>query len=242
MEIFPAIDLSGGQVVRLRQGDYGDRQVYGSDPVRIARAFLAQGARNLHVVDLDGAKAGEAKNADSIRALCALPGLFVQVGGGIRDEKRIEELLGCGAGRVILGTAAVRNFPFVEDMAQKYGGQIAVGVDARDGRAAVAGWLEDTGVDALEFCGKLATAGVRTVIYTDIAKDGELSGANLAAYRALREIPIDVVASGGVSFEHELAALRDMGTYGAIIGKALYVKKLDLARCIALADAKGDMA
>ena len=238
MEIFPAIDLSGGQVVRLRQGDYEDKQVYGNEPAFTALSFLSQGAKNLHVVDLDGAKAGEARNAEAIRALCALPGLFVQVGGGIRDEVRIMELLELGAGRVILGTVAIRNFTFVEEMVKKYGARIAVGVDARDGKVAVSGWLETTEVDSITFCHRLADAGVNTVIYTDISRDGELAGTNLAAYRALREIKIDVVASGGISFEHELAALRDMGTYGAIIGKALYVKKLELTRCIALAQGK----
>lgn len=238
MEIFPAIDLSGGQVVRLRQGDYEDKQVYGNDPAFIAQGFREQGAKNLHVVDLDGAKAGMARNAEAIRELCAIDGLFVQVGGGVRDEARIVQLLELGAGRVILGTVAVKNFPFVEEMVKKYGARIAVGVDARDGKVAVSGWLETTEVDSLVFCKRLADTGVRTVIYTDIAKDGELGGANLAAYRALREIGLDVVASGGISFEHELAALRDMGTYGAIIGKALYVRKLELARCIAIAQGR----
>ena len=239
MEIFPAIDLSGGQVVRLRQGDYADMQVYSADPERVARDFLAQGAKNLHVVDLDGAKDGQAVNTEAIRSLCGIEGLFVQVGGGIRDESRIEQVLALGAKRVILGTVAVKNFPFVEDMAKKYGECIAVGVDARDGRVAVSGWLETTDVDSLAFCKRLRDACVRTVIYTDIAKDGELKGANLDAYRALREIDgLQVVASGGISFEHEIAALRDMGTYAAILGKALYVGKLTLNRAIAIAAGK----
>ena len=238
MEIFPAIDLSGGQVVRLRQGRYEDKQVYGSDPVSTARSFLTQGARNLHVVDLDGAKTGRAENADAVRLLCTIPGLFVQVGGGIRDEARVEELLSFGAGRVILGTAAIRNFSFVKDMAKKYSSHIAAGVDARDGKAAISGWLETTGVDALSLCERLADAGIETVIFTDIARDGRLMGANLAAYRALRKIHIHVIASGGISFEPELAVLQAMGIYGAIIGKALYEAKLDLGRCIAIADEK----
>lgn len=236
MEIFPAIDLSGGRVVRLRQGDYTDMQVYGTDPVQTARDFMKQGAVNLHVVDLDGAKDGRAVNTDAIRALCGIKELFVEVGGGIRDEARIEQTLALGAGRVILGTVAVRNFPFVEQMAKKYGERIAVGVDARDGRVAVEGWLETTELDSLEFCRRLRDVFVRTVVYTDIAKDGELSGANLDAYRALRDLDgLDVVASGGISFEHEIAALRDMGTYAAILGKALYVNKLSLVRALAIA-------
>lgn len=236
MEIFPAIDIRGGQVVRLRQGDYADMQVYSSDPVRTAEQFMAQGAVNLHVVDLDGAKEGDAVNFDVIRSIAKLRGLFVQVGGGIRDEARIEQYLSLGVGRVILGTVAVRNFSFVESMVRLYGDQIAVGVDAREGYVAVSGWLENTGLDSFTFCERLRDAGVATVIYTDIAKDGELSGTNLDAYRRLRELQgLNIIASGGISFEHELAALRDMGTYGAILGKALYVKKLDLARAILIA-------
>lgn len=238
MEVFPAIDLSDGQVVRLRQGRYEDKQVYNSDPAFIARSFQMQGARNLHVVDLDGAKTGRAENEDAVRLLCAIPGLFVQVGGGIRNEARIEELLSLGAGRVILGTAAVRNFAFVKDMVQKYGSHIAVGVDARGGKAAVSGWMETTEVDALLLCERLADMGVKTVIFTDIARDGGLNGANIASYRALQKISIDIIASGGISFESELAVLHAMDIYGAIIGKALYEAKLDLRRCISIADGK----
>ncbi len=236
MELFPAIDIRGGQVVRLRQGDYEDMQVYGSDPVRTAEQFIEQGAVNLHVVDLDGAKEGAAVNFDVIRSIAKLRGLFVEVGGGIRDEARIEQYLALGVGRVILGTVAVRNFVFVESMVRLYGDKIAVGVDARDGYIAVSGWLENTGLDSFAFCTRLRDAGVSTVIYTDIAKDGELNGTNLDAYRRLRELHgLNIVASGGISFEHELIALRDMGTYGAILGKALYVKKLDLGRAIRIA-------
>ena len=239
MEIFPAIDIRGGQVVRLRQGDYEDMQVYGNDPVRAAEQFMEQGAVNLHVVDLDGAKEGEAVNFDVIRSIAKLPGLFVEVGGGIRDQDRIEKYLALGVGRTILGTVAVRSFAFVETMVRLYGDKIAVGVDAREGYVAVSGWLENTGLDSFGFCERLRDAGVSTVIYTDIAKDGELGGTNLDAYRRLRELNgLSVVASGGISFEHELVALRDMGTYGAILGKALYVKKLDLSRAIRIA--KGD--
>ncbi|HWR22249.1 MAG TPA: 1-(5-phosphoribosyl)-5-[(5-phosphoribosylamino)methylideneamino]imidazole-4-carboxamide isomerase [Feifaniaceae bacterium] len=236
MEIFPAIDIRGGQVVRLRQGDYGDMQVYGNDPLHAAERFMKEGAVNLHVVDLDGAKEGEAVNFDLIHAIVKLPGLFVEVGGGIRDQERIERYLELGVGRVILGTVAVRNFPFVETMVRLYGDKIAVGVDARNGYVAVSGWLENTGSDSFGFCERLRDAGVSTVIYTDISKDGELNGTNLEACRRLRELGgLNVIASGGISFEHELIALRDMGTYGAILGKALYVKKLELSRAIRIA-------
>lgn len=236
MELYPAVDIRGGQVVRLTQGNYDQMQVYGSSPREAAEDFLRQGAKNLHVVDLDGAKDGEAVNFASIKALCSLPGLFVELGGGIRDEARIEGYLSLGVGRVILGTVAVRNFAFVEEMVKKYGAHIAVGVDARDGFVAVSGWLETTAIDGLAFCRRLKDAGVSTVIYTDIARDGALAGTNLEVYRALRAIQgLAVIASGGISFEEEIAALRDMGTYGAIIGKALYEKKLDLTKLLRVA-------
>ena len=241
MELFPAVDICGGNVVRLSQGDYNRMEVYGNSPRAAAEKFLSQGARNLHVVDLDGAKDGAAVNFDAIREICTLNGLFVEVGGGIRDEARIVSYLELGVQRVILGTVAVRNFAFVEEMVKKYGAHIAVGVDARNGKVAVSGWLEDTAIDAFDFCKRLADAGVKTVIYTDISKDGELVGTNLPAYEALRKLPaLDIVASGGISFEHEIAALRDMGTYAAIIGKALYVNRLDLSRLIRIADHSED--
>ncbi|MDR3121626.1 MAG: 1-(5-phosphoribosyl)-5-[(5-phosphoribosylamino)methylideneamino]imidazole-4-carboxamide isomerase [Clostridiales bacterium] len=241
MEIFPAIDIRGGRVVRLTEGDYGAMKVYGDAPADTAAGFYEQGARNLHVVDLDGAKDGRAVNFDAIRAVCARRGLFIEVGGGIRDEARIERYLALGVGRVILGTVAVQNFRFVEDMVKKYGERIAVGVDARAGRVAVQGWLDVTDVDSFEFCGRLRDAGVATVIYTDIARDGRLGGANLSAYRRLASFaPLHIVASGGISFERELLELRAIGTYAAILGKALYEGKLSLPRAVAIGDGSND--
>ncbi len=238
MEIFPAVDIRGGQVVRLQHGDYDSMQIYGNNPKEQAERFLASGARNLHVVDLDGAKDGNSANFAAIREIASLHDqLFIEVGGGIRTEADIARMLALGVQRVILGTVAVRNFAFIEDMVQVYGEHIAVGVDARDGKVAVQGWLETTQLDSLAFCRQLMEAGVQTVVYTDIAKDGALAGTNLPAYSALREFAaLSVVASGGISYEHELAALRDMGTYAAILGKALYVGQLDLARAIAIGD------
>ena len=239
MELFPAIDISGGQAVRLRQGNYQKKQVYHNDPVSVARLFLAQGARNLHVVDLDGAKEGKAQNLQLLRAICEVKGLFVQIGGGIRDEESVETCLSLGAGRVILGTAAIADFSFLVAMIKKYGSRIAVSVDARDEHIATHGWQTVTKTDALTFCRKLRDAGVKTVIYTDISKDGELSGTNLAAYQKLRNLPeLDIIASGGISFEQEIVALRDRRTYGAIIGKALYESRLSLPKILALADGK----
>ncbi|MGI5891430.1 MAG: 1-(5-phosphoribosyl)-5-[(5-phosphoribosylamino)methylideneamino]imidazole-4-carboxamide isomerase [Bacillota bacterium] len=237
MEIFPAIDLRGGQVVRLTQGDYEQMVVYSQDPLQIADQFKAQGAKNLHIVDLDGAKDGRLVNFDTIKNLMAQGGLFVQVGGGIRDEKRICQYLDLGVNRVILGTVAVTDFAFLQLMINKYQEKIAVGVDAKNGFVAINGWKEITDIPALDFCHKLADIGVKTVIYTDIAKDGALSGTNLEVYRSLSNINLNIVASGGISFESEIRELKNMNIYAAIVGKAIYTNTLDLQKIIALANA-----
>ena len=240
MIIYPAIDLRGGRAVRLTKGDYDRMKVYDGDPAGVARGFRDAGATHLHVVDLDGARLGVPQNAETIRALTGA-GLFTEVGGGIRDEARICEYLDAGVRRVILGTIAVRDFGFVERMVQKYGAQIAVGVDARDGFVAVSGWEETTKLRGVDFCVRLRDADVKTVIYTDIGRDGCLAGANLPLYRELSEIDgLDVIASGGVSFESDIAELAALNLHGAIIGKALYEGKLELGRCIRLA--KGEKA
>lgn len=240
MEIFPAIDIRNGNVVRLTEGDYNRMTVYGSSPLEMAETFIKKGAKNLHMVDLDGAKDGAPVNFDVIKSVSETGKLFTEVGGGIRDEKRIEDYLSLGVNRVILGTVAVRNFKFVEESVKKYGDKIAVGVDARDGKVAVSGWLETTEIDSLDFCRKLRDAGVKTVIYTDISKDGTLSGTNLEIYEKLTEIKgLDVIASGGITFEDEIKKLASMNTYGAIVGKAVYAGKLDLERVLKIA--KGDI-
>lgn len=236
MEIFPAIDLRGGKVVRLTQGDYEQMVVYSQDPLQIAAQFKAQGAKNLHIVDLDGAKDGRLVNFDTIKNLMAQGGLFVQVGGGIRDEKRICQYLELGVNRVILGTVAVTDFAFLQLMVNKYQEKIAVGVDAKNGFVAINGWKEITDIPALDFCHKLADIRVKTVIYTDIAKDGVLSGTNLEVYRSLSNINLDIVASGGISFESEIRELKNMNIYAAIVGKAIYTNTLDLQKIIALAN------
>lgn len=236
MQLFPAIDIRGAKVVRLTKGDYDVMKVYRDNPTEVAKEFLAAGAHNLHVVDLDGARDGSLANFDSIRALANTHGLFIEVGGGIRNMERIEAYLKLGVGRVILGTAAVKNYPFVEQAVKEFGDAIAVGVDAKDGMVAVSGWEEVTEINSLEFCKKLRDTGVKTVIYTDISKDGAMSGTNLEIYKKLSEIKgLDIVASGGITYENEIEALRDMGTYGAILGKALYEGKLDLSRALKLA-------
>lgn len=233
MQIFPAIDLRGGQVVRLYQGDYDSMTVYGQDPCASARHFLAAGAKHLHVVDLDGAKDGTPVNFDSIAAIAKQGGLYMEVGGGIRTEDRIRQYLDLGVDRCILGTVAVTNFDFAARMAQKYGEQIAVGVDARDGFVAINGWQELSKERGVDFCRRLRDAGVRTVIYTDISRDGAEQGTNLPLYRELTGLEgLDITASGGVSSLEELRELRDMGIHAAILGKALYTGRLDLKTVI----------
>lgn len=235
MQIFPAIDIKDGKVVRLTQGDYDRVDVYAEHPADIAKGFAAKGAKNLHVVDLDGARDGKLANFTAIEAAVKGSGMFVQVGGGIRDEERIKRYLDIGVSRVILGTVAVEDFAFTERMAQKYDGKIAVGVDAKDEKIAVKGWLEVTAVNSVEFCKRLSGAGVKTVIYTDIAKDGAMQGTNLAIYERLaRETDLDVIASGGISSVDEISALVQLGTYGAIVGKALYQGVLSLEEVLDL--------
>lgn len=236
MQIFPATDVLGGKVVRLTKGDYGKVKIYADSPCDMAYEFIRSGASNLHIVDLDGARDGTPTNFEVIRSAASIKELFVEVGGGIRDEKRIESYLSLGVGRVILGTAAIRDYPFVERAVKAYGKAIAVGVDARDGFVAVSGWQETTSVNSVDFCKKLRDSGVSTVIYTDISKDGMLSGTNLEVYGKLREIEgLDIVASGGITYESEIKALCDIGIYGAIVGKAVYEGVLDLAKIIKIA-------
>ena len=234
MQIFPAIDLRGGQVVRLYQGDYDRETVYAADPCAVARSFLAAGARYLHVVDLDGARDGMLANFETIAAIVKQGGLYIEVGGGIRTEDRIRRYLDLGVGRCILGTIAVRDFDFTARMAQTYGDRIAVGVDARDGYVAVSGWKELSAERGVDFCRRLRDAGVKTVIYTDISRDGAEVGTNLDLYRELSEIQgLDITASGGVSSIEELKELQRIGTRAAILGKALYTGRLDLKTVIA---------
>ena len=219
MQLFPAIDLRGGKVVRLTQGDYSRMTVYGEDPCAQAREFLAAGAKNLHVVDLDGAKDGTLSNYDTIAALAKQGGLYIEMGGGIRTEERIETYLSLGVGRCILGSD-----------------KIAVGVDAKDGYVAIHGWKEVSAEPGVDFCKRLADAGCTAIIYTDIACDGAMRGTNLGLYRTLaKEVPgVAFTASGGISSEAELLELKKMGTAAAILGKSLYTGALDLARCVQL--------
>ncbi len=235
MLIYPAIDLRGGRVVRLTQGDYQQETVYADDPPSVAAEFTQAGATCLHVVDLDGAKDGAPHNRVVIRRLAETP-LFVEVGGGMRTEADVADTLALGVDRVILGTLAIQDFALTKRLGKQYGEKLAVGVDARDGRVATHGWQTVTDVDSLDFCRRLMDAGIGTVIYTDISCDGLLSGTNLAAYERLQAIDgLRVVASGGVTEEREIEALRELGVYGAIVGKALYTGRLTLSRVLAIA-------
>lgn len=235
MNIYPAIDLRDGKVVRLYQGDYDQMTVYQENPVDVARSFKAAGADYLHLVDLDGAKDGELVNFDTIKAIVEDVDMFVEVGGGIRDEERIKQYLDLGVGRVILGTIAVKDREFLEKMVSVYGERIAVGVDARDGRVAINGWKEITDIDSFEFCEYLRDIGVKAVIYTDISRDGGLQGTNMEVYRKLQEIQgLEITASGGISFIEEIAELKNV-TAAAILGKALYSGLIDLAQAVEMA-------
>ncbi len=232
MEIFPAIDLLDAQVVRLLQGNYDDKTVYNNNVDFVADGFIASGAKNLHLVDLNGARSGKTTNIDAIKKLCK-KGLFIELGGGIRNEDNIKAMLDVGVNRVILGTVAAKDPNFVEAMVQKYGDAIAVGVDAKNGMVAVSGWEQVTQISSIDFCKDMHKRGVNTIIYTDISKDGTLTGTNMEAYKELNKIKgLNIVASGGISFMHEIDELSQMGVYGAILGKALYENKIDLKTAI----------
>ena len=235
MELFPAIDLIGGCAVRLVKGDYAQKTVYSDNPAEVARSFAAAGAKYLHVVDLEGAKDGGTPNLETIQNIVENGGLLVEVGGGIRSEEVIKKYLDAGVFRVILGTAAVQNPLFLEEMVQKYGEKIAVGVDIKDGMVAIKGWTEVSQESCFDFCEKLQKIGVKTIICTDISKDGLLSGTNLELYKELSEkFSVDIVASGGVTTLDDVKKLADMGMYGAILGKALYTGNIDLKAAVEL--------
>ncbi|MBQ8814094.1 MAG: 1-(5-phosphoribosyl)-5-[Lachnospiraceae bacterium] len=239
MNIFPAIDLYDGCAVRLVKGDYQQMQIYSNDPVSVAKQFEAAGAEYLHVVDLAGAKDGTTPNLETIRAITANTSLKVEVGGGIRSEEVIRTYLNAGVFRVILGTVAVTEPEFAKAMVAKYGEQIAVGVDIRDGFVAIKGWTETSALSCREFCKGLSEIGVKTIICTDISKDGCLSGTNLPLYRQLsEEFSMNIVASGGVSSLDDVRALKAMNLYGAILGKALYTGNIDLAEAVKLCGAQ----
>ncbi|MEE0777034.1 MAG: 1-(5-phosphoribosyl)-5-[(5-phosphoribosylamino)methylideneamino]imidazole-4-carboxamide isomerase [Bacillota bacterium] len=228
-QILPAIDMIDGQCVRLVQGDYAQKTVFAPDPVAKAKEFKTIGADSSHLVDLDGAKEGHPVNHKIIGAVKKETGLFAEVGGGIRTMADIEMYLDAGLDRVILGTSAVRNRDLVEEAAQKYGKNIAVGIDAKDGMVAIEGWEEKSALKALEFAKTVSDLGVATIIYTDISRDGMLIGPNLEAMQAMAEaVPATVIASGGVTRESDIEDLKRTGVGGAIIGKAIYTGDVKL--------------
>lgn len=233
MLIFPAIDLYEGKAVRLYKGDYAQMTVYSNDPTQIARDFAAQGAKWIHVVDLEGARNGQTPNIETVRAIVGSTPLSVEIGGGIRSMEVIERYLQAGVSRVILGTAAVTNPDFLHEAAAKYGDKIAVGVDVRDGFVAIKGWTEKSQRTVFDFCSEMQELGIRTIICTDISKDGAMQGTNRELYRQLSEkLHMDIIASGGVSTLDDIRALREMELYGAIIGKAYYTGAISLKEAI----------
>lgn len=236
MLLFPAIDLYDHKVVRLLKGDYQKMTVYSEDPVATARGIEADGGRWLHLVDLEGAKDGTTPNFDVVAAICQETKLQVEIGGGIRSLEMIERYLNAGVARVILGTKAVTDEDFLRDAVGRWGDRIAVGVDAKDGKVAVKGWVEVLDVDMFDFLWKLRSIGVKTAIVTDISKDGAMKGTNLPLYERLSRLDgIDITASGGVSTLEDIRALRDMGLYGAILGKAMYNGAIKLKDALAVA-------
>ena len=233
MKIFPAIDLYGGKAVRLYKGNYDDMTVYSDRPAEIAADFAAQGASFIHIVDLEGAKTGGTPNLETVKTILSSTGLFAEIGGGIRSMETVKTYLDAGAGRVILGTAAVENEDFLKEAVAAYGERIAVGVDLKDGFVAVKGWTEKSRYSAFEFCEKLQTLGVKTLIVTDISKDGAMQGANHGLYRKLSErFDMDLIASGGVSSLEDIRKLAALGVSGAIVGKAYYTKAFTIREAL----------
>ncbi len=234
MELFPAIDLRGGAAVRLLRGDYKQMTVYSTSPVEVAKSFAAAGARYLHLVDLDGAKDGGTPNCELIAQIVSESGLLTEVGGGIRNMQAVEHYLNAGARRVIIGSAAVTDPDFLREALLRFGEKIAVGVDLKDGCVAIHGWTETSRLDGYAFIESMQEMGVKTIICTDISKDGAMQGVNAELYRELkRRFSLDIIASGGVSGLSDLETLSSIGVRGAILGKALYTGGIKLEEAIA---------
>lgn len=235
MRLYPAIDMIGGQCVRLSQGDYQKKTTYGEDPIAIALKWQEQGGEFLHLVDLDGAKSGDMPNFDLVTEMAKILSIPVEIGGGIRDMKAVEAYLSHGVHRVILGTAALREPDFVKEAVAAYNDRIVVGIDAKDGMVAVSGWEEVSTVSALDMAKQMESLGVATIIYTDIATDGMMQGPNFQAMEEMvRHTSMQVVASGGVSCLSDLERLASCGVEGAIVGKALYTGDIVLADAVHL--------
>lgn len=236
MLIYPAIDLRGGKCVRLRQGNYAQETIFGADPAAMARRWVDQGAEFLHLVDLDGARAGQPVNGASVRASVAAAGVPCQLGGGLRSEAHLAEALSWGVSRVILGTRALQEPAWCEAMCRSFPGKVALGIDARDGRVAASGWEQTSDVSAIDLARRVADWPLAAIIYTDISKDGMMEGPNVEATAELAAaVEAPVIASGGVTTLDDIRRLAERGLSGAIVGRALYEGKLDLAAAIALA-------
>ena len=240
MLIIPAIDILDGQCVRLQQGEYNRKTVYSDDPVAIAQRWEKSGAKWLHIVDLDGAKEGTPKNLDIIMKIARAVSIPIELGGGIRDLDTIQQVVLLGIHRVILGTVAFSYAEMIEEACNRYGEKIAVGIDARHGRVMIKGWLEKTDIPAIELANRIAHSGVKTIIYTDISKDGMLEGPNLTAIKNIAsKVEISVIASGGISTIQDIKNLKQLGIpnlLGAIVGKAIYDGQLNLAEAIRIAE------
>lgn len=233
MILFPAIDIVGGKAVRLFKGDYDRMTVYSDDPAAIALDFKAKGATHIHIVDLEGARDGGTPNLETVLEIKNRSGLFCEIGGGIRSMEVVDRYLNAGIDRVILGTAAIEDEAFLREAVEKHASRVAVGADIKDGFIAVKGWLERSAVTADEFFEKMQNLGVKTIICTDISKDGAMQGTNLHLYRTLsRRYRVDITASGGVSSMADVLALKEMDMYGAIIGKAYYTGAIDLKEAV----------
>ncbi len=236
MLIFPAIDLYESCAVRLFKGDYAQKTIYSNNPLSVALDFCRCGAKQAHIVDLEGAKFGTTPNFDLICKIKAESGLFLEVGGGIRSADTVKKYLDAGIDRVIIGTAAVTDEDFLRAITEKYAEKIAVGVDIKDGMVAIKGWTESSGLDAFVFCKKMQDTGIGTVICTDISKDGAMRGTNRNLYRQLsKAFSMNIIASGGVSSIDDVKALREIGVYGAIIGKAYYSGAISLSEAVEVA-------
>ncbi len=236
MLIYPAIDLFEGKAVRLFKGDYAQMTVYNEDPAAVAADFKAKGAQCIHMVDLEGAKLGTTPNLETVCRVKEQTGLFCQVGGGIRSMEVVSRYLDAGLDRVILGTAAVRDPGFAKEAVASYGEKIAIGVDIKDGFVAVKGWTEKSSLEAFAFCRDMEKIGIRTLICTDISKDGAMQGPNAQLYARLsQELGMQIIASGGVSSIDDIKNLSAMDLHGAIVGKAYYTGAVDLAEAIEVA-------
>ena len=236
MIIFPAIDLYEGKAVRLFKGDYTQMTVYSEHPEEIAKDFASKGATHAHLVDLEGAKSGATPNLDTVLRIREAAGLFCEIGGGVRSMETVKRYLSAGLDRVILGTAAVEDSAFLREAVDAYGEKIAVGVDVRDGFVAIKGWTEKSTLGFMDFCREMESIGVKTLICTDISRDGAMRGTNREMYKQLSEtLGLQITASGGVSTLEDVKSLREMNLYGAIIGKAYYTGDIDLEEAIGVA-------